>query len=129
MAEVKKGGFGKTLKIMYLYLVSLICVIVFVIGAVILINTALKAWVFPVDNVYYYGPMSVDNCSAQILKDSKLFETPDNCMKYYEEQQVKEATNQRNMDLAQGVAMTVVSLPIWLFHMYLAKKEKKQGEV
>lgn len=128
MEEVKKGGFTKTLKTIYLYLVSLICVVVFVIGAVILINTALKAWVFPVNNEYYYGPVP-DNCSAQVLKDSTLFKTADDCVKYYEEQRAKDVINQRNMDLAQGVAMTIVSLPIWLFHMYLAKKEKKQGEV
>ena len=128
MEGVKKGGFAKTLKTVYLYLVSLICVIVFVIGAVILINTALRTWVFPVNSDFYYGPMPVDACTAQNLKDNTLFGTKEECVKYYEDQQTKNAVNQRNIDLAEGVAMTVVSFPIWLFHMYLAKREKKQGE-
>jgi len=102
-------------------------VIVFIIGSVTLINTALQTWVFESSGSYYYGDITY-NCTKESMKLNGLFTDKDTCLKYYEEQQAKEAKNQRNRDISFGIAMAVVSLPIWVLHMYLAKAAKKDED-
>lgn len=121
--EKKKSGFVKSLRTIYLYLVSLICVVVFIIGSVTLINTALKTWVFPVTS--WYGSDPVWNCSAENMKNMGTFETTADCIVYYEELDAKNYKNQLYNDISFGISMTVISLIIWLLHMSFIRKEKK----
>jgi len=100
-------------------------VIVFIIGSVTLINTALQTWVFETNGYDYYGDITY-NCTKESMKLNGLFTDKDACLKYYEEQQAKQAENQRNRDISFGIAMAVVSLPIWFLHMYLAKAARKE---
>ena len=114
MAEKKSPhGLAKNLRAIYMYLVSLVCVVVFIIGAVNLLNTALKTWVFPTNEyeMSYYSEYD------------DLEMTPEE-----QEIQRKEVNvSRRNQDLAFGVSMTVVSLPIWLLHMWFLKRDKKKN--
>lgn len=121
--NTQKHDLAKTFKVIYMYLVALISVIVFIIGSVTLLNTALKTWVFPT-NGYYYNDYSY-NCTAEGMKSNVAFKTTEECLAHYEELDKKNAVNQRNMDLSFGVSMALVSLPIWLLHMAMIKKDKK----
>ena len=123
----QKSKFVHILKSLYFYLVSFACVIVFIIGAVTLINTALQTWVFESNGNYYGGDVSY-NCTKESMKMNGLFTNKDECMKYYQDIQDKDAQNQRNRDISFGIAMAVVSLPIWVLHMYLAKAAKKEED-
>lgn len=120
----QKSKFVHILKSLYFYLVSFACVIVFIIGSVTLINTALQTWVFHTGG-YYMGDVSY-NCTKEAMKGNGLFTDKAECLKYYEDQNQKNADNQKKMDISFGVAMTLVSFPIWLLHMWMAKREKKQ---
>lgn len=122
--EKKKSSFVKSLRTIYLYLVSLICVVVFIVGSVTLINTALKTWVFPVGNWGYSDPAM--NCNSENMKNIGLtFKTTEECIAYYEELDAKNYKNQLYSDISFGISMTVISLIIWLLHMSFIRKEKK----
>ena len=124
---------AKTLRTVYMYLVALISVIVFIIGAVNLLNTALETWVFPTDGGGYYEDLTWQ-CDGVLTPEDvdgketvSRWETTAECVEYYEAQNIKRNVGQRNRDFAFGISMTVVSLPIWLLHMWFIKKDKKRG--
>jgi len=125
MAEAKKkhSDFTKILRALYFYIVSAICVVVFIIGSVTLIKTALETWVLPVTNDSY--DQSIYGCAEESMKGMS-FANRDECVAYYKEQSISQARNRKNEDLSFGVAMTVVSFPIWLIHLSLAKSGKKK---
>ena len=112
-------------KKVYLYLVSLVSLVILIIASIMLINMALKTWVFPkADNNYYTAPMYV-NCAA-LDEASKKVEPactdPDWAKK--EEQRVQDDREaQKQRDAAQALAMIIVGTPVFLYHWKLARKE------
>jgi hypothetical protein len=124
---------SKTLRTIYMYLVALVSVIVFIIGAVNLINTSLETWVFPTDGGNYYeDPVWQCNneLSPELVDDKKVesrWATMEECVEYYEARNVKRGVSERNRDFAFGVSMTIVSLPIWLLHMWFIAKDRKKN--
>jgi hypothetical protein len=116
----------QNIKKIYLYVVSLVSLIILVIGSIMLINMALKAWVFTkADNNYYgsYAKPTAEYCKT-LAPDGKV---PLECQPGYEEEQRKqEAENrssQRQRDAAQAVSMIIVAAPVFYFHWRLARKE------
>lgn len=113
------------IKKVYLYLVSLVSLIILIIASIMLINMALKTWVFPkADNNYYSSPMMV-NCAA-LDEKSKAVEPActDPDWKAKEEARVKEdRAAQKQRDAAQALAMIIVAAPVFLYHWKLARKE------
>jgi len=117
-----------------MYLVALISVIVFIIGSVNLINTSLETWVFPTDGGSYYedplwqcnnelNPVEIDD-----RKVESKWATTEECIEYYEGMNEKRTLNNRNRDFAFGISMTLVSLPIWLLHMWFIRRDKKRKQ-
>jgi hypothetical protein len=107
-----------SLKKAYLYLV--ISLIIAVVGAIMLINLALKAWVFPkADQNYYYA----QPCPVPVDKNA----TTTGCDKVSLDEQKKmndeNRTSQRQNTAAEAIAMIVVATPVWYFHWRLARKE------
>ena len=108
-----------SLKKAYLYLVSVISLIIAVIGAIMLINLGLKAWVFTkADQVDYSYPCAVP---APVGQQSS------GCDQATIDAQKKQAqdnqTSQRQNTAAQAIAMLVIATPVWYYHWRLAKKE------
>lgn len=104
-----------SLKKAYLYLVSVISLVIAVIGAIMLINLALKAWVFTKADQNYYAmtcPVSPDGKSAGCDAEQQM------------QQDKANRTSQRQNTAAQAIAMIVVATPVWLYHWKLAKKEQ-----
>jgi len=118
-------GFAKKLRPIYMYLVALVSVVVFVIGSVTLLNTALKTWVFPVTS--YYGN-SIYNCSPESIKGMGGFETTEECIAYFDEQDRVNFKNELYRDLSFGISMTTISLIIWFLHMWFIAKDRKENE-
>jgi len=115
-----------------MYLAALISLVVFIIGSVTLINTALKAWVFPVSESYYYDDPAM-NCRNELTLAKggqegyvSKFESEEQCVTYYEEFNRKQNSHQRNRDLSFGLSMTIVALPIWILHMSFIRKDRKE---
>jgi hypothetical protein len=115
------------IKKVYLYLMSLISLVIVIIGAIMLINMALKAWVFKkADNVAYYAPKVICNAPANPdgTKPNLAPECADPDYQAKEEAREKESrAAQRQRDAAQALAMIVVATPVFLYHWKLARKE------
>jgi hypothetical protein len=115
------------IKKVYLYLVSLISLVIVIIGAIMIINMALKAWVFKkADNTVYYAPKAI--CDLPTNPDGSKPNLPTECSDpdYEAKQQARERENrsaQRQRDAAQALAMIVVATPVFLYHWKLARKE------
>ena len=107
-----------SLKKAYLYLASLISLIIAVVGAIMLINMALKTWVFPkADQSYYSLPCPVGpyekasgTCDQAMIDQQKKFDA-------------ENRSAQKQRDAAQALAMLIVATPIWYYHWKLARKE------
>ena len=108
-----------SLKKAYLYLVSTISLVIAVIGAIMLINLGLKAWVFTKADMNYYStpcvaPAPVNGqstgCDAATLAAQA--------------QQAKDSqTSQRQSTAAEALAMIIVATPVWYYHWKMARKE------
>ncbi len=110
-----------SLKKAYLYLVSVISLVIWVIGAIMLINLGIKTWVFPkADRDFYAAP-----CYSTRPVSEKG--EPIACTAEEEAQQKKmNADNrsaQKQRDAAQALAMIIVAAPVWYGHWRLAKRE------
>ena len=106
------------IKKVYLYVVSLISLVILVVAAIMLINLALKAWVFKKadQNIVYPQPQ----CMAVDL------DKPDagqNCNGDYSKQQADQRSAQKQRDAAQAIAMIIVATPVFLYHWRLARRE------
>lgn len=108
-----------SLKKAYLYLVSVISLVIWVFGGIMLLNMALKTWVFTkADRDFYYSP-----CIGAYAPDGR--ETK--CSSEEEQRALKEREDaraaQKQRDAAQALSMIVVAAPVWWFHWRLAKRE------
>ncbi len=113
------------IKKVYLYLVSLVSLVILIIAGIMLINMALKTWVFPkADQNYYASPMYV-NCAAMDEASRKIEPAcTDPDWQAKEEMRVKEdRAAQKQRDTAQALAMIIVATPVFLYHWKLARKE------
>ncbi len=108
-----------SLKKAYLYLVSIIALVIMVIGGIMLINLALKAWVFKQADRYasypcIAQPASLEGkaagCDAQALEAQKKADE-------------QNRSSQRQRDAAQAIAFIIVATPVWWYHWRAARKE------
>ncbi len=112
------------IKKVYLYLVSLVSLVILIIAGIMLINMALKTWVFTkADTDIYYSTMVAD-CSSYA---EDMRKTAPECQPEYavkEEQRQKDSrAAQKQRDAAQALAMIIVATPVFLYHWKLARKE------
>ncbi|MCD6109751.1 hypothetical protein J7J83_03265 [bacterium] len=129
------------IRLVYLYLISAITFIVFLIGAVALVNLGLKVFVFGItENPYDYNrPMMV--CEQYIIKTPPIegeSKTNDDLMnKAYEDcmakqKQIEDKKNsmwineQTARELSIGIAQVLVALPLWLFHWSIIERDRKK---
>lgn len=113
-----------SLKKAYLYLVSVISLVIWVVGAIMLLNMALKTWVFTkADQDYYYNPCE----SRKIESTAPGMPTTTPCTAEetaeYDRQEDERRSAQKQRDAAQALAMILVAAPIWWGHWRLAKQE------
>ena len=100
-------------------MVSLISLVILVIASIMLINLAIKTWVFPKsDNNSYLGYCPV--ISVTTPEEERLSQ-PKECND--EEYAKEQRTAQKQRDAAQALAMIIVAAPVFLYHWKLARKE------
>lgn len=106
------------IKKVYLYLVSLISLVILVIAGIMLINLALKTWVFPkADTNYYTFCPAISDKTPEGDNVSQPRECTD-------EQYAKDQRNaQKQRDAAQAIAMIVIGAPVFYYHWKLARHE------
>jgi hypothetical protein len=107
----------------YLYLFSLIGLVLIVIGCVQLVNLGLKAYIFTAADQYYSYPVaalvpqSVGGVSTTVPAQPTDAE-----MKAYQDEQTK---SQRESAAAEALAMIIVGVPLYLYHWRVIKKDKE----
>lgn len=106
------------IKKVYLYLVSLISLIILVIAGIILINLALKTWVFPKADQNYYA-----YCPSEIKAgpEGEALNQPRECTD--DQYAADQRSAQKQRDAAQALAMIIVATPVFYYHWKLARKE------
>ncbi len=113
-----------SLKKAYLYLVSVISLIIAVVGAIMILNLALRTWVFPnADRLDYYSGICSSAVKPAFPEGKEIECTKDQIAK--EKQRAEERRSARKQrDAAQALAMLIVATPVWWGHWRLAKKEQ-----
>ena len=115
------------IKTVYLYLVSLISLVILVIAGIMLINLGLKTWVFTKadDNIYYY--QEVSPCTSIMQEAGSEPHVDPACEPGYAEKQKQEELDrrkdQKQSDAAQALAMIIVAAPVFFYHWKLTRKE------
>lgn len=106
------------IKKVYLYVVSLISLVIFVIAGIMLINLGLTTWVFPKADLTnnYYCPKV-----AETTPEGTKIEAPRECTDEAYAKDLRTAEKQRQA--AQALAMIIVATPVFFYHWKLARKE------
>ncbi len=105
----------------YLYIATLVGLVLMVVGAVNLINLGLKTWVFPqADQNYYDMPVAAsvnpDGTPIKGVADPKT----------QAELQKKNLDARRQNQAAMAVALIIVGVPLYWYHWHLVRKEKSE---
>ncbi len=111
------------IKRVYLYLVSLISLVIIVVGTIILLNLALRTWVFTKadNNNYVQPPIS---CAEVKNPEGMAVPAYPNCdNNNYAQQQKDERSSQRQRSASEALAMIIVASPVFYYHWRLARKE------
>jgi len=108
-----------SLKKAYLYLVSIISLVIMVVGGIILINLALKTWVFTQADRYPSYP-----CYAPVaVPDSKAAGCDQQAIDAQKKAEEQNRSSTRQQQAAQAIAMILVATPVWWYHWRAARKE------
>lgn len=103
---------GNVVRKVYLYLVTLIGIVIFVIGTIQLLNLGLKTFVFKqADFDYYSMPLTPEGKPS--LDEAA-----------YKKQMEQNRTSQKQREASNAIAMIVVGYPLYAYHWKTLRKEK-----
>jgi hypothetical protein len=129
------------IRLIYLYLISAITFIVFLIGAISLVNLGLEVFVFDIDDDYYrYEPYaSCEHLVAapvvvgEVTGEKDMGQAYKDCMakqKAIEEKKESRWISESHArDLSIGIAQVLVALPLWLFHWKTIERDRKKRKI
>ena len=103
------------LRLLYLYLFSFVGLLITIIGSIQLLDLTLKTYVFKVEEYSYYPSTPILDEKGKVTMS----------VQDQEEQQRKEATNQRKRQISNSLAMILIGAPVYLYHWKTIKKEAK----
>ncbi|MEK7189072.1 MAG: DUF5671 domain-containing protein [Patescibacteria group bacterium] len=115
---------AKLIRTIYVYLFSLVGLVLIIIAAVRFIDMGLKAWVFTEADKYEYAyevaPRVVDG-EGNVVKEELTDEEK-------AARQAERITQQRQRDASNSLAMLAVGLPLYLYHWRLAGRTRREEE-
>lgn len=109
---------------MYLYLVSLVALVIMIIAAIGLINMGLKS-ALKVDD-YYHGPYMYCDSQKSVSGAVPAGEPRECSTEEKAEQEArdrKSQTDNRKREIAQSLAMFIVAAPVFFYHWKMARRE------
>lgn len=130
-------------RVVYLYLMTTIGLVVFIIGSVTIINTGLKASVFKKADVNYYAQPTdlyllqsgkqveaIKSCDQLTEVDKQTISTWLSDYKMWQESQKNQdpVTSTRQREASNAIAMILVGFPVYFLHWRIIKKEKHNSE-
>lgn len=119
------------IRFIYLYLITAITFIVFIIGAVNIVDMGLKVFVFDVDEDYYERPVVMcDRFMYSPEGEKNDNEGYQDCLKRQkeldEERKSRFISESSARRLSIGIAQVVVALPLWIFHWRIIERDRKE---
>lgn len=122
------------IRFIYLYLISAITFIVFLIGAVTIVDQGLKSFVFGVEeyDYEYEYPVRVPLENCEIYFDAENNDAYKDCLgrqKSTVEERIenpKGFSNNVKRRLSIGVAQVLVAFPLWIFHWGIIERDRKR---
>ncbi len=117
------------IRFIYLYLITAITFIVFIIGAVNIVDQSLKSFVFNVEEYDYTRPVvAAIECERFLESDDE--EAYHDCLdkqKQASEQENKSRfTNEAKKRISIGIAQVLVALPLWIFHWRIIERDRRE---
>jgi hypothetical protein len=107
----------------YLYLFSLIGLVLVVTGCVQLVNLGLKAYLFTAADQYINYPAPAPASPVGTNAPTTVPAQPtDAQMQAYQNEQT---TSQRQSTAADALAMIIVGIPLYLYHWRVIRKDKE----
>jgi len=106
----------------YLYVFSAVGLIIFLFGAIGLLNVGLKTYVFPLEHYSndYWGCEDKIGMMTDIDKGTENY---DDEVKYKECRETKDSDDKKR-DLALSLAQLIIATPIWLYHWQIARRKE-----
>jgi hypothetical protein len=117
------------IRFIYLYLITAITFIVFIIGAVNIVDQSLKSFVFNVEEYDYARPvMPAIECERYLETDNK--EAYRECLDKHEstedEKEKSRFTNEAKRRISIGIAQVLVAFPLWIFHWRTIERDRRE---
>lgn len=130
---------SKLIRTIYLYVAALVSLIFVAVGTGTILNTALKAYVFPkaekANSVCNSEPpvYGLENSDLAKVANEEQKKTLENLINDYNEWKTRNSgeecySQQRQSSVVDAITMLIIALPICLFHWWLIKKDKKEKE-
>ena len=116
------------IRTIYLYLATLVGLILIIIGSVRLIDLGLKAIVFRGADVFVNYPNYPVPAERSLEKTPAGEIAPEDMEKFRKEQAKAEMENlgrERQRTAASSLSMIIVGIPLFLFHWRIIKKDRK----
>ncbi len=114
------------IKSFYFYAVSFVALMMFVISTVNVVSTATRLIIAPEAGRYGYSPVYVGpECDGPSVPTS----TQADCAKRKEEakqDQSRQQKAQNYSDISSGVALIILSIPLFIFHYRGARRIEKE---
>lgn len=126
----------RIIRTVYLYVAALVSLIFLAVGSGILINTGLKAYVFPKAEEGGYNRCNqqppvynLENVKDPDVTSEQQRRQIDNLIRDYEEWKEKNTgeeclSAERQNDLVNSLTMIIIALPIFLVHWKIIRREK-----
>jgi methionine salvage enolase-phosphatase E1 len=108
----------------YLYLFSLIGLVLVVVGSVQLVNLALRIFIFTSADKYYEYPMARPVMPEASGTKTVILQPNQAEVEAYQKNQL---TSQRQRDATNALAMIIVGLPLYIYHWGVIKKDKEDA--
>lgn len=135
MTETKSPRL-KNIRNVYLYLVSLVGMVLVLIGGIMLINTGIDYWILGPENVSSDFRWRVQECSNEKWiaspndKEGRSVERTDKeiekCVTNTKKLAKEAGIVEIKQDISWSVAMLIVALPVWLYHWRTVQKDHMQ---
>ena len=107
----------------YLYLFSLVGLVLVIIGCVNLVNLALKAYVFTAADQYLAYPVAAPALVDKNVTTTVPVSPSDAQLKAYQDMQTKSS---RESTAASAIAMIIVGIPLYYYHWRVIQKDKEK---
>ena len=110
----------------YLYLFSAIGLVLVVIGIARLVTLGLKVYIFTQADIYIQYPASRPKFAPAEGPDGVTQQFIEPTKEELEEFERRQGISNRQREAAESFGFIIVGLPLYLYHWYVIRKDKKE---